>query len=97
VVRALLGVSILFWATPLFAQPTPASLKVKPAQALIERDWVLMNWALKHYDSNRDILLEPEEAQAAAEGFRRLSDTDQDGRVTPQEYAAARQEILDKD
>jgi hypothetical protein len=26
---------------------------------LFERDWVLMNWALKRYDTDRDILLEP--------------------------------------
>ncbi|HEV2594563.1 MAG TPA: hypothetical protein VGU01_05120 [Sphingomicrobium sp.] len=97
-VRALLGLSILIWASSLFAQPTPASLKVQPAaQALFERDWVLMNWALKHYDTNRDILLEPEEAQAAAEAFRKLADTNHDGRVTPQEYAAARQKILERD
>lgn len=96
--RALLGLSILIWATPLVAQPTPASLRVKPAaQALFERDWVLMNWALKHYDTNRDILLEPDEAQAAADSFRQMADSDHDGRITPQEYAAARQEILQKD
>lgn len=96
--RALLGLSILIWAAPLVAQPTPASLKVKPAaQALFDRDWVLMNWALKHYDANRDILLDPEEARVAADSFRKLADTDHDGRVTPQEYAAARQEILERD
>ena len=85
-------------AVPVFAQPTPASLKVGPAaQALFERDWVLMNWALKYYDTNRDILLEPDEAQAAAEAFRTMADTNHDGRVTPDEYRAARQEILQRD
>jgi hypothetical protein len=62
--------------------------------ALFERDWVLMNWALKFYDSNRDILLEPAEAAAAADAFRKLADTDHDGRITPQEYRAARASIL---
>ena len=65
----------------------PASLKVVPAaQQLFDRDWVLMNWALKFYDRDRDILLEPDEAQAAADEFRKLADADNDGRVTPQEY-----------
>ena len=27
---------------------------------LFERDWVLMNWALKFHDRDRDILLEPD-------------------------------------
>ena len=53
-----------------------------------------MNWALKYYDADRDIMLEPNEAQAAAEAFRRIADGDGDGRVTPQEYRAARDVIL---
>jgi hypothetical protein len=77
------------------AQPTPASLKAPPpALELFERDWVLMNWALKYYDSNRDILLQPDEAQAASDAFRKLADANGDGRVTPDEYRAARQAIL---
>ena len=75
--------------------PTPASLSVAPAaKQLFERDWVLMNWALKFHDRDRDILLEPDEALAAAAEFRRIADADNDGRVTPQEYRAARQFIL---
>jgi hypothetical protein len=83
-------------AAPLGAQAVPASLKVAPpaAQALFERDWVLMNWALKFHDRDRDILLEPAEAQAAANEFRRIADADGDGRVTSQEYRAARDFIL---
>ena len=77
------------------AQPTPASLKVTPAaQQLFERDWVLMNWALKFYDGDRDIMLQPNEAQAAADAFRKMADTNGDGRVTPEEYRAAREFIL---
>lgn len=73
----------------------PASATVAPAaQALFERDWVLMNWALKFHDQDRDILLEPGEAQAAAEEFRKIADANGDGRVTPQEYRAAREFIL---
>jgi hypothetical protein len=53
-----------------------------------------MNWALKFYDRDRDILLEPSEAEAAGDEFRRIADGDHDGRVTPGEYRAARALIL---
>lgn len=93
-VRTLATLS-LFAVAPALAQPTPASLQVRSAALqLFERDWVLMNWALKFYDSNHDILLQPEEAQAAADAFRKIADTDRDGRVTPEEYRAAREFIL---
>ena len=69
-------------------QPTPAAL------GLFERDWVLMNWALKFYDRDRDILLSPAEAQAAAAEFRKIADGNGDGRVTQYEYRAAREFIL---
>ena len=82
-------------SAPLAAQPTLASLKMPPAaQILFERDWVLMNWALKFYDKDRDILLEPDEAQLAADEFRKIADSNGDGRVTPEEYRAAREFIL---
>lgn len=86
-------------AAPLAAQPNVsaigASLKqAPPALSLFERDWVLMNWALKFYDQDRDILLEPGEAQAAAAEFRKIADADNDGRVTPYEYRQAREFIL---
>jgi hypothetical protein len=91
--RVLTLVFALF-STPTLAQ-TSASLSVAPAaQAVFERDWVLMNWALKFYDSDHDILLEPAEAQVAAAEFRRIADADGDGRITPQEYRAARTFIL---
>ena len=87
--------ALLIASAPVAAQPVPASLKAVPAaQALFERDWVLMNWAVKFHDRDRDILLEPDEAQAAASEFRRIADADGDGRVTPQEYRAAREFIL---
>ena len=96
-VRTLAALS-LFAVAPASAQPTPASLQVRPAALqLFERDWVLMNWALKFYDSNHDILLQPEEAQAAADAFRKIADTNRDGRVTPEEYRAAREFILARD
>jgi hypothetical protein len=82
-------VSVLLAAAVANAPVTPAAL------ALFERDWVLMkNWALKFHDDDRDILLEPSEAASAAVEFRKLADSDGDGRVTPQEYRAARAFIL---
>jgi hypothetical protein len=80
---------------PIAAQPTPASLSVEPAaRALFERDWVLMNWALKFYDQDRDILLETSEAEAAATEFRKIADANSDGRITRDEYRAAREFLL---
>jgi len=76
-------------------QPTAASAPVTPqARAIFEKDWVLMNWALKFYDRDRDILLEPGEAEAAAKAFRAIADANGDGRVTTDEYRAARAFIL---
>ena len=75
-------------ADPPVVAATPAALQ------LFQSDWVLMNWALKFFDHDRDILLEPEEAAAAAADFRKLADTNGDGRVTPEEYRAAREAIL---
>jgi hypothetical protein len=90
-----LALVVLAAAWPAAAQPAPASLRPTPAaQLLFERDWVLMNWALKFYDRDRDILLEADEAQAAAAEFRKIADADGDGRVTPEEYRAARAFIL---
>ena len=83
-------------AAPAVAQPGPtaASVRVDAARAIFERDWVLMNWALKFYASDRDILLSPGEAQSAADAFRSMADADGDGRITTQEYRAAREFIL---
>jgi hypothetical protein len=91
----LLAASI---ATPAYGQASAAmraSAPVGPrAAALFERDWVLANWALKKFDGDRDILLSSGEAAAAAAEFRRIADSDGDGRVTPSEYRAAREFIL---
>ena len=94
-VRLLALITAAAIALPVSAQPTPASASISPPAAqLFERDWVLMNWALKHYDRDRDILLEPTEVQMAAAQFREIADADDDGRVTPVEYRAAREFIL---
>ena len=93
--RPLLLVCLAAATMPAAAQPTPASIRTGPqARDLFERDWVLMNWALKLYDRDRDILLSPAEAQAAAAEFRKIADGNGDGRVTTQEYRAAREFIL---
>ncbi|MFL6728525.1 MAG: hypothetical protein ACJ8D6_10690 [Sphingomicrobium sp.] len=84
-------------SAPAFAQPAPTAARaaVTPeARAIFERDWVLMNWALKFYDRDRDILLEPDEAMNAAAAFRAMADANSDGRVTRDEYRAARAFIL---
>jgi hypothetical protein len=94
-VRRLLLSLMLACAAPAMAQQaTPASVRVPEARELFERDWVLMNWALKFYDANHDILLESAEAQQAADEFRKLADTNGDGRITPDEYRATREFIL---
>jgi len=93
-IRLAIGALVLFSAVSRGAQPTPASLRTPPAKELFERDWVLMNWALQKFDVNRDILLDPAEASAAADAFRKLADANGDGRVTPDEYGAARKAIL---
>ena len=93
--RPIVLVSLLAATVPTVAQPTPASVSVRPEAAqLFERDWVVMNWALKFYDTNHDILLSPSEAAAAAAEFRKIADTNGDGRVTPEEYRAAREFLL---
>jgi hypothetical protein len=94
----VLAWSMLALAAPAVAQQIPAQAvaTVNPAAAreILERDWVLMNWALKFYDADRDILLSPAEAQTAADAFRSMADANGDGRVTTEEYRAARQFIL---
>jgi|SRR4051812_5031146 hypothetical protein len=96
-VRGAALISALLGGFSLQAQTTPASLGPTPAAVeLFERDWVLMNWALKFYDRDRDVLLEPTEAQAAAAEFRKIADANRDGRITPAEYRAARAFILSR-
>ena len=77
------------------ASAQPPSVPATPAAfSIFERDWVLMNWALKFYDQDRDVLLSPSEAAAAASAFRAMADANGDGRVTRDEYRAARAFIL---
>ncbi len=94
--RTLILCPLLLLASAVAAQqPVPASSRAGPqALSLFERDWVLMNWALKSFDTDRDILLSPAEAAAAARAFRQIADGNGDGRITPEEYRAARAFIL---
>jgi hypothetical protein len=101
VLRSILALLLLGTAIPVAGaqqqqeQATPASVSVAPeARDLLEHDWVLMNWALKFYDRDHDILLSGSEAQEAAAAFRRIADANGDGHVTPDEYRAARAFIL---
>jgi len=64
------------------------------ALALFQHDWVLMNWALRFFDGNGDVLLSPAEAAPAAKAFRKIADRNRDGRITPAEYRAARKFII---
>jgi hypothetical protein len=79
-------------ASPDTAPLQPAS--VSAAAGLFDRDWVLMNWALKGYDKDGDFKLSLAETAAAADAFRRIADADSDGRVTTAEYRAAREFVL---
>lgn len=85
----------LFLAFAAVQAAQPASPPVNPrAVELFERDWVLMQWAKRIFDSDRDGILSPGEAQGAAQAFREIADGDLDGRVTPYEYGRAREFIL---
>ena len=55
IVRRVLLIALAASAAAASAQPpTPASVRVTPhARALFERDWVLMNWALKFFGFRR--------------------------------------------
>jgi hypothetical protein len=94
--RELVSLLAILAAPAAAQQPTSAARVPVTAQArqIFEKDWVLMNWALKFYDKDRDVLLSPGEAQAAAANFRAMADVNRDGRVTTDEYHAARAFIL---
>lgn len=80
-------------AAPEQPQPLPADFNPRAAE-LFERDWVLMHWAVKRFDSNGDGAISPAEAQPAARAFRDIADGDGDGRVTPYEFERAREFIV---
>ena len=82
---------MLLVAAAAAANSPPVS---EAAAGLIERDWVIHQWAVKKFDRDGDRVLRADEALAAAKELRRIADGDGDGRVTPAEYRAAREFIL---
>ena len=72
----------------------PSTPPVTAAATLIERDWVIHQWALKAFDRDGDRKMSPAEVEAASAELRSIADGDEDGRVTPVEYRAAREFIL---
>ena len=89
-------IGLLFFAAAGQAADAPAaSAAFNPnAIELFDRDWVLNQWAKRRFDANRDGVISIQEAQPAAIAFKELADGDGDGRVTPYEYARAREFIL---
>lgn len=75
------------------AQPTGVSVNPRVIEPF-ERDWVLMDWALRFHDPDKDARLSIEEAVKAAEAFKRIADGDGDGRVSTYEYDRAREFLL---
>ena len=76
------------------AAAAPSAPVSEAAAGLIERDWVIHQWAVKRFDRDGDGMRRAEEALAAAAELRAIADGDSDGRVTPAEYRAAREFIL---
>jgi len=89
-------IGLFLLAAAAVATPAaPVSPRVSDAAAgLIERDWVIHQWAVKRFDRDGDGAVGREEAIAAAAELRRIADGDEDGRVTPAEYRSAREFIL---
>ncbi|MDQ3245637.1 MAG: hypothetical protein M3Q52_01845 [Pseudomonadota bacterium] len=90
---ACLGLGL---SAPLAAQ-TAANLSASfnpRALELFERDGMLMNWALRRFDSDGDVRLSLAEAQPAALEFKSMADGDGDGRVTTYEFDRAKEFIL---
>lgn len=75
--------------------PAGAQAPLNPhANELFDRDPRLKAWALALFDANGDGWLTLYEAQPALARFKDIADADRDGRVTPYEYARAREFIV---
>ncbi|MEO7602229.1 MAG: hypothetical protein ABIS39_03050 [Sphingomicrobium sp.] len=88
------GMVMLALLAAAAAASAPTPLVSDSAAGLIERDWVIHQWALKAFDRDGDRVIAPAEARAAAAELRAIADGNGDGRVTPAEYRAARAFIL---
>ncbi len=71
-------------------EASPASLNPH-AMELFEREPGLKAWALQRYARNHDGWLTLYEAQPALAEFKAIADADRDGRVTPYEFARAKE------
>ena len=92
----MLGLIIALAGRAAIAVNTPVnpSTPVNPnANAFLDRDPVIKQWAVRTYDSNRDGWLTLYEAQGALAAFKDLADGDRNGRVTTDEYDRAREFI----
>ena len=88
-------IGLMLLAAAAAAPLPPVSTLVSDAAAgLIERDWVIHQWAVKRFDLDGDGALRADEALAAANELRSIADGNEDGRVTPAEYRSAREFIL---
>ena len=72
--------------------PAPAAFNAN-ANELFDRDPLLRDWAVRHYDRNGDGWLTLYEAQPAILAFRDIADGDGDGRITVYEYRRAKEFI----
>ena len=92
---ALLVLPLMSAAAAAQAPPAPPLEAANPrAMEPFERDWVLMDWALRNHDRDGDVRLSLPEAQAAAKALKEIADGDRDGRVTTYEFERAREFIL---
>jgi hypothetical protein len=82
---------------------TPAAAQMQGAEAtsatnaslqLFQQDWLLMNWALRNFDADKDVQLSADEAVRAAAAFKQIADGNSDGRVTQDEFRRGREFIL---
>jgi len=90
-----IALALMLALAPPQGSPVPVSAPLNPrALELFERDWVLMDWALRFHDRDGDVRLSADEASAAGAAFKDIADGNRDGRVTPTEYRAAREFLL---
>ena len=94
-VALVAGISLISMAPePQTASKASAAEGNSRALEPFERDWLLMDWALRRFDRDKDASLSLAEAQVAAAALKDMADGDGDGRVTTYEFDRAREFIL---